>query len=40
MSEVTVESGLMEPSRLDASSPLSPEARARSRRLSDGTPKT
>jgi gas vesicle protein len=40
MSEVTVENGLMEPSRLDASGPLSPESRARARRLSDGAPKT
>jgi gas vesicle protein len=40
MSQVTVENGLLEPPRMDASGPLSAEARARSRRLSDGAPKT
>lgn len=40
MSQVTVENGLLEPSRLDANNPLSAEARARSRRLPDGAPKT
>ncbi len=40
MSQVTVENGLLEPPRLDASSPLSTEARARARHLSDGVSKT
>ncbi len=40
MSRVTVENGLLDPPRLDGSSSLSADARARSRRLSDGAAKT